>query len=67
MTTAIGKGGGISNDDIVPVFFYATIVQGFGSGIVAGVFEEGTITAGIKHVFIIVLVSWFAFKFFMGV
>ena len=56
-----------SQDEIVTTFFFACIVQGFGSGLVAGVFEDGTFTASVKHVFIMVFVSWFTFKFLLGV
>jgi hypothetical protein len=63
----MGGSGQIKAEEITPVFFYATIIQGFGSGIVAGVFEEGSFSAGVKHVFIMVLVSWIVFKFMIGV
>ena len=56
-----------SQSEIFTTFFYACIIQGFGSGLVAGVFEDGTFTASVKHVFIMVFSSWFAFKFIVGV
>jgi len=56
-----------SQQEITTTFFYACIIQGFGSGLVAGVFEDGTFTASVKHVFIMVFASWFAFKFMLGV
>ena len=64
---ALGGTNAASTRQVTNVFFFATIVQGFGSGIVAGVFEDGHFTSGVKHIFIMVLVSWFMFKFFMGV
>jgi flagellar protein FlaJ len=63
-------GGGTASTDtktVTTVFYFACLVQGFGSGLVAGVFEDGYITSGIKHVFVMVLSSWFFFKFFLGV
>jgi flagellar protein FlaJ len=61
--------GGSTGDpaQIVAVFYLATLVQGLGSGVVAGVFEDGTLYAGVKHVFILTLVSWVTFKFLLGV
>ena len=56
-----------SQSQITTTFFYACIVQGFGSGLVAGVFEDGTFTASVKHIFIMVLSSWIAFKLILGV
>jgi len=67
LSSAMGKGSGIKAEDITQVFFYATMMQGFFSGLVAGVFEDGNLSSGVKHMFIIVLVSWFMFKFVVGV
>jgi len=67
MAAAMGGGASMGRDDIVPIFFYATLIQGFGSGLVAGVFEDGNFSSGVKHMFIIVLVVWFMFKFVIGV
>ena len=58
--------GGITQDDIVPVFFYATLIQSIGMGAVTGVFEEGNVVSGIKHIFIMSLVTWGIFKFVVG-
>jgi len=63
----MGSGASASLHEIVSTFFYACIVQGFGSGLVAGVFEDGTITASTKHVFIMVFISWLMFKIALGV
>jgi flagellar protein FlaJ len=54
-------------DAITAVFFWAGILQGFGSGMVAGVFEDGKFVSGIKHIFIMVLITWFVFKLLIGV
>jgi len=65
---ALAHGGGetLETNDVVPVFFYATLIQGVGMGIVTGVFEEGKITSGVKHVFIMVVITWVVFKFLVG-
>lgn len=67
MQGVMGGGALASLQEITTTFFYACIIQGFGSGLVAGVFEDGTFTASVKHVFIMVFISWFTFKFMLGV
>ena len=67
MATVVKGSGGITKDHVVPVFFLATLIQGAGMGIVTGVFEEGNVVSGVKHVFIMVLITWIVFKFFVGV
>ena len=57
----------VTTAEITMVFFYATLVQGFGSGLVAGVFEDGSFTSSVKHVFVMVIVTWFLFKLALGV
>jgi len=66
LSSAMGAKGGITKNDIVPVFFIATFFQSIGMGVVTGVFEEGNVISGIKHVFIMCLVTWVVFKFMMG-
>ena len=61
-SSGIGGGGGISQKAITEVFFYASLVQGFGMGIVTGVFEEGNMISGVKHTFIMLLITWLIFK-----
>lgn len=59
-------GGSIRMEDVQPIFYYATLVQGVGSGLVAGVFEDGKFSSSVKHVFVLVLVSWITFKILLG-
>jgi flagellar protein FlaJ len=66
LKTAMGGAGLIKKGDIIPVFFYATFFQSMGMGVVTGVFEEGNVVSGIKHVFIMCLTTWIVFKFMMG-
>ncbi len=49
------------------LFLYAAIVQSTGMGVVAGVFEEGDIISGVKHIFVMILITWMIFKIFIGV
>jgi len=66
IASTMGKTGGLTADDIIPVFFYATLTQSIGMGIVTGVFEEGNMISGIKHVFIMAIITWGVFKFMVG-
>lgn len=52
---------------VEPVFYSAALVQSIFMGIVTGVFEDGTFLAGIKHVFVMVVITWVIFKFLLGV
>lgn len=62
-----GGGGGISQKDISGIFYLACLVQAFGSALVAGVFEDGQFSSSIKHIFIMVLLTWLSFKMLLGV
>jgi len=58
-----GSTASISLSDISYLFFYATIIQTAGMGAITGIFEEGTVLSGIKHMFVMILVTWIIFKF----
>ena len=61
-----GIGGGLSKDEVIRIFFYASMVQALGSGMVAGVFESGRFTDGVKHASILVFITWIFFKLLIG-
>lgn len=63
---ATNSGGGITREAITEVFYFGALIQCMGMGLVTGVFEDGNIVAGIKHVFIMLLVSWLIFKLIVG-
>jgi len=63
LSTLMGGSGNMTQYDITLAFFVTTIIQGAGMGVVTGVFEDGKITAGYKHIFIMVFITWFIFKF----
>ena len=68
MAATMGGSANISLSAIANLFFYATVVQTAGMGAVTGVFEQGNVLSGIKHMFIMILVTWIVFKFIvMGV
>ena len=51
--------------DLKRIFLHLTLVQGFFSGLVAGKMGEGSISAGLKHSLIMMLLGYMALKFFM--
>ena len=63
-SSAIGSRGtgGITQQAVTEVFYYGALIQCMGMGLVTGVFEEGTIVAGVKHTFIMTLICWLIFK-----
>jgi hypothetical protein len=67
LSQTMGGTGLISQAEIIQVFYFATLVQSIGTGLVAGIFEDGQIESSVKHIFILVLVSWLVFKFLLGV
>lgn len=57
-TTSNVSSGGVDTADISNSFFYLLLVQGFFSGLAIGKLAEGNIKAGIKHSFILVVMSF---------
>ena len=51
--------------DLKRIFMHLTLVQGFFSGLVAGKMGEGSVTAGLKHILVMMLLGFVALKFFM--
>lgn len=49
------------------LFYHATLLNGLFSGIVAGVMGSGSVKAGLKHSLIMVVVTIFVFRLFLGV
>lgn len=67
-----GNGGGtatlgnmeirqISRNFIVFLFFWSVIIQAIGNGLMTGIMGYGRTSAGLGHVFIMILMSWGAF------
>jgi flagellar protein FlaJ len=54
-----------SPTDLKRIFLHLTLVQGFFSGLVAGKMGEGSISAGLKHSLIMMLLGYVALKLFM--
>jgi flagellar protein FlaJ len=47
------------------LFFHASLIMGFSSGLVAGQMGEGEVMAGLKHSVILSMVAWITFAFFI--
>jgi flagellar protein FlaJ len=67
MAGVMGGGSIASQKEISGVFYLACLVQAFGSALVAGVFEDGRYTSSVKHIFIMIFVTWIMFKLLLGV
>ncbi|MCD6411448.1 MAG: type II secretion system F family protein [Thermoplasmata archaeon] len=63
----IGAGAGISIRDLESIFFWGAVIQSIGSGLVAGVFESGSLVDGTKHVCVLVFITWMTFKLLVGI
>ena len=58
--TSIGGGGTkINASELSNAFLFMLLVQGFFSGLTIGKLSEGTVKAGIKHSFALMLLSFF--------
>jgi flagellar protein FlaJ len=67
MQAGLGRSGGITLEAVTSVFFFASLIQSYGMGIVTGVFEEGKMVSGLKHSFIMLVITWIVFKTMVGV
>jgi flagellar protein FlaJ len=67
MQGLMGGANSASQSDIAGVFYLACLVQAFGSALVAGVFEDGQFSSSVKHIFIMVFLTWLLFKMLLGV
>ena len=65
-----GSGGGFLGsfdlDAYKRMFFHASLVQGFCSGLIAGVMGEGSVLSGLKHSLIMVTIAFLIFKLLVG-
>jgi flagellar protein FlaJ len=47
------------------IFCHSALIQGFFSGLAAGVMGEGRVLGGLKYSAIMVMIAWIAFRFFI--
>ena len=53
--------GGIEPAAIKTIFFHASLIQGFSTGLLAGKLKDGEILSGLKHSIAMVIVAWLLF------
>ncbi len=53
--------GGIDTATIKTIFFHASLIQGFSTGLLAGKLRSGEILSGLKHSIIMVIIAWLVF------
>lgn len=67
---ATGMGGmtvrELSRDRLVFLFFASVLVQAIGNGLMAGMMGTGKLSQGLRHTFIMTLISWIVFGFLIG-
>ncbi len=61
VTTIGGFGAGIDVNVVKEIFFETTVIIAVLSGLIAGVIGEGKISAGIKHSYIFLIISYFVY------
>ncbi len=47
------------------LFFHGALIQGFCSGLIAGVMGEGSVLSGLKHSVIMVTIAYLLFNLFV--
>ena len=56
----------VSEDDFKTFFFHLSLIEAFFAGLVSGQMGEGSITAGFKHSFILIVVTLVSFQIFLA-
>jgi len=56
---SVGATGGISQEEMSGAFLYMLLIQGFFTGLAVGKLSEGTVKAGVKHSFALMLLAFF--------
>lgn len=54
-----------SLSDIKTLFYHASLLQGFFSGLVAGQMGEGNLRAGLKHSIVMLVIAYVVFTYFL--
>ncbi|HEX9815610.1 MAG TPA: type II secretion system F family protein, partial [Candidatus Thermoplasmatota archaeon] len=61
-STALFSSNRIQLRGIKDAYFQALLVQAFGNGMIAGMIRDGSLAAGLKHIFILVIISYGAYR-----
>lgn len=65
-TSALFQGSKVNLDAMKDAFFHALLVQAFGNGLIAGMIRDGSVGSGMKHVSILVVISYAAYRLLLG-
>jgi len=63
--SGIPMGGGLNKEELSALLSQATMFQSIFCGLMAGQMGEGNILSGLKHVLIMLFVTWVLFTFFI--
>jgi flagellar protein FlaJ len=58
-------GGGVDLDQLKQILFHASVIQGIFGGMIAGKMSEGKMGAGLKHVVLLLLLTFLCFYIFV--
>jgi len=62
VSTGVFEGiGGVETDSYVLLFYHAAAIQGIASGLIAGQLGEGSVSDGVKHATIMLLLAYLTF------
>lgn len=62
VSTGVFEGiGTVDTDDYVLLFYHAAAIQGIASGLIAGQLGEGSVSDGVKHATVMLLLSYLTF------
>lgn len=56
----------VSEEDYKTFFFHLSLIEAFFAGLVSGQMGEGSLTAGFKHSFILIIVTLVSFQIFLA-
>ena len=52
--------------ELIQLFYHTSLINGTVSGLIAGLMGEGELRAGLKHVLVLVMVTYLVFTFLLG-
>jgi len=60
------QGSTITEAEYITFFFHLSLIEAFFAGLVSGQMGEGSITAGFKHSFILIVITLLSFQIFLA-
>ena len=53
-------------NEMIQLFYHTSLINGTVSGLIAGLMGEGELRAGLKHVLVLVMITYLVFTFLLG-